>query len=233
MRFTLWVLICFLSLACSTANNNPCAVGSSAPCACSNGSAGAQVCGENGTFGQCSCDDQGGAGVSDSGALGGADTSTGSTPSGGPTFLSFGTNVTSITEPESLTFTAVVSHPQGSDALAGGSLVSPDGAIQYGPFGTGGAQKGAYSVTLSWSAINQAKTIEFAKEDKREFIAQFFDTQGRKATKTVTIRLHCNGAQACHGSCDIDFQNDRHDCGSCGHDCGSLYCFGGRCRSSG
>jgi hypothetical protein len=47
---------------------------------------------------------------------------------------------------ESITFTAVLTDPDGIDDLIGGSLTNADGSIQYGAFVTSG-QEGSYSLT--------------------------------------------------------------------------------------
>ncbi len=231
MRNLLFSFLFALAAACGTTTATPspvnaidCTPGESASCTCRNGTSGAQLCDDDGTYGTCACD---GSTPTDGGKV---TPDGGASAAGGPTFLSFGTNVKSITEGASVTFTTVVSHPQGTDALAGGSLISLDGAIQYGPFSTGGAQKGAYSLTLSWYEISKSKTIEFTKEENRVFVAEFFDAEGRRSTKTVSIKLHCNGEGACSGSC-IDLQNDNENCGKCGRQCADGECGDGKCVS--
>lgn len=126
-----------------------------------------------------------------------------------PIFLNFGTNVTTLTgghddEPgdggESVVFTAVLTDPDGIDDLIGGSLTDVTGAIQYGAFSTSG-QEGAYTITLSWNAINQAKDISFRQMTERTFMAVFFDVAGHRVEKSVAIKLTCGGEYACHGTC--------------------------------
>lgn len=117
-----------------------------------------------------------------------------------PRFLSFGTNVTSLTEDESVIFTAVLTDPDGIDDLIGGSLTSPDGQVQYGAFATSG-QEGSYTITLSWEAMHQAQDITFATGEPRQFRAEFFDVAGHAVTRMVTIGLTCDGQYACGGAC--------------------------------
>lgn len=131
----------------------------------------------------------------------GDDTAPDAAPSAdAPVFLNFGTNVATITQDEAVTFTAVLTDPQGIDDLIGGSLTSEDGAIQYGAFATSG-QEGSYTLNLTWDAIDQAADITFAQSATRTFTATFFDVAGHRVDKTVTITLSCGGFYACHGAC--------------------------------
>ncbi len=148
-------------------------------------------------------------------------TSNGSTTTstdGGPFFLSFSTNVGTITDGESVVFTATVSDPDGLDDIAGGTLFTGDGAFSYGPFVAAG-QEGTYSITVSWDAIDQVEVIEFENGSvERLFRAEFFDMKGGSASQDTTITLSCPGGGACGGAC-IDFQSDAGNCGACGKVC--------------
>jgi len=150
-----------------------------------------------------------------------ATTSTGSTTTssdGAPFFLSFSTNVGTITDGESVVFTATVSDPDGLDDIAGGTLFTGDGAFSYGPFVAAG-QEGTYSITVSWDAIHQVEMIEFEGGSvERGFRAEFFDTKGGSASKDAKITLSCPGGGACAGVCK-DFQVDVENCGACGKAC--------------
>jgi len=137
------------------------------------------------------------------------------TVEGAPVFLSFGTNVTALSEGESVTFSAVLTDPDGIDDLIGGSLI--DGTIQYGSFSTTG-QEGAYSMTLAWSQVDQVRALEFDLEDSRMFEAVFFDVDGHRVSRTVSLRFHCDGDSACDGSC-TDKQSDPNNCGTCRNEC--------------
>jgi len=137
---------------------------------------------------------------------------------GAPFFLSFSTNVGEITDGESVVFTATLSDPDGLDDIAGGTLATADGAFTYGPFVAAG-QEGTYSITVSWSAIDQVETIEFEDGSiERVFRAEFFDSMGKNASKDTSITLSCEGGGACDGACK-DFQSDGGNCGSCGNVC--------------
>ena len=152
---------------------------------------------------------------------GDASTSSGSTTTssdGAPFFLSFSTNVGTITDGESVVFTATVSDPDGLDDIAGGTLLTGDGAFSYGPFVAAG-QEGTYSITVSWDAIDQVNAIEFERVDvERIFRAEFFDSKGKSAFRDTKVTLSCPGGGACDGACK-DFQADAENCGTCGKIC--------------
>lgn len=147
-------------------------------------------------------------------------TETTTSADGAPFFISFSTNVTEISDGESVVFTAIVSDPDGFDDIAGGMLFTEDGGLSYGPFISAG-QEGTYSISVSWIQIDQVETIEFENFDtSRGFRAEFFDKDGHKVAKDAVITLHCEGGGACDGSCR-NFQVDGENCGSCGKVCTS------------
>ena len=228
MRATLlFTFFTGLPLTCaallSACGGGHCTVGASASCACNNGAMGAQVCQVDGTLSACSCGVGGGGG--------GGNNQTGPmdmTAPGGPSFLSFGSNVTTLKQGDAVIFSAVVTHPEGLDHIAGGTLTDASGAITYGAFGSG-TQKGGYQVELSWGAINQSDPINFVGSDQRAFVAQFFDTDGRRSTKSITLTLSCDGKPACDGVC-TDVTGDVKNCGACGSVCPSTQkCNSGVC----
>jgi hypothetical protein len=162
---------------------------------------------------------------------------------GGPEFLSFGTNVTTLTQTtatspdshDSVTFVAVVTHPQGVSDLVGGHLTDATGSIQYGAFIA--SQQGSYSLSLTWDQIYQATQFQFTGKQDMSFVAQFFDAQGRSASNTTKLTLACGGG-AGFGTCDSaceDLQNDATNCGKCGGACstvGSHTCKQGLCSDA-
>lgn len=114
--------------------------------------------------------------------------------------LSLGSNVMSLTMGESARFSALLTHTDGSEKIVGGQISSSDGKIKYGTFINDG-RPGSFSLELSWTAINQAAQASFAMEEQRQFLVEFYDTNGEKLTQTVPLRLHCNGDPACKGQC--------------------------------
>ncbi len=147
---------------------------------------------------------------------------------GGPVFLSFNTNVGKITQGESVTFTALLTDPDGVDDIVGGSLLSENEKIDFGPLIAAG-QPGTYSISLSWAQIHQSDPIFFENaEPPRVFRARFFDQKGHQAVMDAEIVLMCAGGSACGGSC-TDLDLDGMNCGNCGHACASMGCQGGIC----
>lgn len=148
----------------------------------------------------------------------------------GPTFLSFGTNVTSVTEGGSVTFTAVLSDPDGSADLVGGALLDEAGVARYGAFMASGGT-GAYTLTITWAQMHAVASIDFVTEQDRRFLVEFFDIAGNRVTRTVPIRLQCNGrgGSACAGRCtDLTTSSN---CGRCGRACflPTNQCVAGEC----
>jgi hypothetical protein len=179
-----------------------CQPGASIACTCTNGRAGAQICDDSGHLGSCTCSGGtgGNGGVTGSGGGGSGGGGGGTSEPGGPTVVSFTATSAMLTEGQSITFGAIVTDPNGTDALAGGELTTPDGSGTYGPFDAG-AQKGAFSLTRSWAEIGQTLNINFASNETRSFRAVFYDSTGRMATQTLSIELTCGGDPACNGSC--------------------------------
>jgi hypothetical protein len=143
----------------------------------------------------------------------GSGSGSGTMTPGGPEFLSFGTNITTMTD--TVTFVAVLTDPQGLSNLVGGHLTDPTGQIQYGAFIA--TNQGSYSLSLTWTQIYQATNFQFTGQDQVKFVAEFFDVQGRNTTKPSTLTLECKAATwgTCGGTC-YDFQNDTAHCGGCG-----------------
>lgn len=149
---------------------------------------------------------------------------------GGPIIVSFQTNVSQLTEGESVTFTVVLTDPDGVDDIIGGTLSSADGSIGYGPFVVAGPP-GTYSIELSWAEIHQAEPIEFeGTATGRTFRAEFFDQATHETSKDVDLELHCDGLAACDGVC-TDLMSEPQHCGACARVCDGEdpACEGGEC----
>jgi hypothetical protein len=177
------------------------------------------------------------AGTSD--GTGGSDTdettsggTTSGSESGGPVIVDFGSNVKSITEGESVVFTATITDPDGPDDIQGGSLKSADESLTYGAFLDLG--NGTYELTLAWSAIDQAIGIEFIDTQTVDVKAVFFDNGGKKGFATASISLNCGSDYAviaCDGHC-VPADVDEDNCGTCGNVCDDgVKCYGGSCAA--
>lgn len=144
----------------------------------------------------------------------------------GPEFITFNTNVRELSEGETILFTAVVTDPDGIDNLIGGTLMDPVSGGSYGAFATSAAE-GAYELELSWGAMQRVRSIDFLEgEITREYEAEFFDVEGHRASRRISITLHCDGDAACEGVCtDISTVDD---CGGCGIECAD----GGECEDA-
>jgi hypothetical protein len=149
---------------------------------------------------------------------------TGTMEAGGPEIVDLGTNVNTLTEGESIVFTATVIDPDGPDDLQGGSLKSSDDAITYGAFNDNG--NGTFSISLSWAEMHQAEAIAFDGSGLRTFKAVFFDNMGHSASEQTDITLTCEGGCAVDGTCP-DTQNDSNHCGACGNICTVFHDDGG------
>lgn len=144
-----------------------------------------------------------------------------------PRILSFTTNVSAITRGQSVTFSAIVTDPDGLADIVGGTLEGGSGQV-YGTFSASGGA-GAYSMSLSWNDMHLVAPIEFTTEEQRTFMARFYDVAGNQVTQSAQVRLHCNGDAACAGTC-ADLMTDDLHCGTCGHVCEEpVSCYSGSC----
>ncbi|MFO0608589.1 MAG: hypothetical protein U0324_35815 [Polyangiales bacterium] len=217
-----WVFLAS-ALGCSAKSGgglpSSCTPGASVACSCPSGAPGVQACSAAGTLGECACADGGAqdvpAGMDGPPVTDGAG---GDASARGPVFLSFGTNVMALTETDSVTFTAVLTDPDGSGDLVGGALLDESGMARYGAFMASGGT-GAYSLTVTWAQVHAVGRIEFRESESRVFLAEFFDMAGNRSTRTVTLRLHCDGrgGGACNGRCTNLSANP--NCGGCGVVC--------------
>lgn len=162
---------------------------------------------------------------------------------GAPVVMELLSNPGTIAPYDAITFTAIVSDPDGLDTIVAGKLISPDGAAFYGAFASLGG--GTYQLVLAWEMINSGSPINFTGGTQaREFKAEFSDVDGNRASKTITITLDCasflldtnscNGGPCpspavCDGDC-VDLDSFTDHCGKCGNAC-DFECYGGQCDS--
>jgi hypothetical protein len=147
----------------------------------------------------------------------------------GPVFLSFSTSLTTLNKTanggggyaeDNVVFSAVLTDPDGIDDLIGGSLKDPASGNAYGTFATD-AGEGAYSLMLTWDAINTVIPIDGKGGSSRMFRAEFFDQAGHVVTRDVTLMFVCANTSRldlCDGECTTN-ATDVDNCGMCGRSC--------------
>lgn len=143
-----------------------------------------------------------------------------------PTFLSFTADRSEMRTGEEVTFSAIVTDPQGIADLIGGTLQTENGDT-YNSFATSG-DEGAYSVSTAWTDIDRLALVpDFTGSTDLTFQATFYDVAGHSTVAATTISLECPSADApqyCDGAGDgtsicQSLQEDASNCGSCGNDC--------------
>lgn len=149
----------------------------------------------------------------------------------GPNIEAFFSDVTQLEETGVVTFTVMVTDPDGLDTLVGGTLQAPDGAAIYGPLSQ--LSGGTFALQLSWQQMNEKVPIEFESEELRTFRVEISDQDGHKATSEVEVTLVCaDGFSACGGTClGTSLDDDLVNCGECGTICGSA-CVAGKCMDA-
>jgi hypothetical protein len=138
-------------------------------------------------------------------------------PSGGPIIEEFIVDKQNLLYMELLTFTAIVSDPDGLEDIKSGQLTGPTWNAGYF-MNVGGA---TWSLVTTWQAINDA---EGTLNKEIQFEAEFTDQADQVATRTVSVLVCENGFDVCPDGCR-DLTSDE-DCGFCGNECGpSSYCY--------
>ncbi len=150
-----------------------------------------------------------------------------------PRILDFNTNVVRLTEGETVVFTALVTDPDGAEDVIGGNMIDPGTGATYGAFVSTGGSEGAYSLMLTWAAIDTVETLNFGTgEQERRFQANFFDAAGNMVNQLVTLTMYCETALgACgDGTCQ-DLSEDNDNCGDCGNTCSAdAFCADSVCN---
>jgi hypothetical protein len=137
-------------------------------------------------------DDDGGAGGATSGA------GAGSTVPGGPE-VTLMVSPASLTDGETVTFTATVTDPDGFEDIGGGLLKNEDGSLTYAPFVQLSA--GTFAVDLSWNQLHQLDPIAFDSELVKTFRADFTDTTNKVGSGVADLTLTCGGCPTEAGQC--------------------------------
>ena len=150
---------------------------------------------------------------------------------GGPEILELSVSPAQLTEGSTVTFSALLSDPDGLEDISGGQLTDRAGNV-LGLFTGAG---GAYTFTLSWTDVNANDPITFEDGETRVFVAEFVDTTNRRASQPLGVALQCDHGPACVGRCGVEecqgfcpapgqFDNDPRNCGSCGRVCVDQFC---------
>jgi hypothetical protein len=135
---------------------------------------------------------------------------------GGPAIASLTVNRASITEGGAVTFTAIVTDPDGLEDIAGGSLALGSATAPFGAFVQ--QTSGTYTIEVTWSQIAAARPIEFTADETRAFRAEFIDRGARRGWQETTLVLTCDGDAACDSTC-VDLERDASHCGTCDNAC--------------
>lgn len=131
----------------------------------------------------------------------------------------------SLTAGQSVTFTAVVSDPDGD--ISGGVLFDLAANKTYGTFAE--IDDNTYAVTLTWDEINAVDPITFNDDSDRAFRAQFTDETDLTAMMMAFLTLTCNGQASCEGTC-TELGTEDDNCGACPVVCqGDAFCKQGSC----
>ncbi len=123
----------------------------------------------------------------------------------------------SLSEGETIKFTAVVLDADGLEDIAGGLLRTLEGDNVYGAFTQ--VSGGTFEYATSWDELHSAIPIEFTEDTSRTFVAEFTDNGGLKGSATIEVLLTCDGFGACDGVC-TDLSDDPNNCQGCGVSCG-------------
>ena len=143
---------------------------------------------------------------------------------GGPAVTALIANMESLSDGQSVTFTATVSDPDGITDVELGRLEDPSGTVHYGDFASSGGAE--YTASLDWTTIHQKLAIEFDEPIDRTFRAEFTDAAGHVGWRDVSIRLTCGDASACAGRC-TDTRSSAENCGMCNRVCPIVAGIGG------
>lgn len=141
-----------------------------------------------------------------------------------------------MTEGESITVSAVFAAREGASAIAGGALLDETSGATVASFQTAGSS--SLDAAVTWKALHAANAIQIATgaTSKRTLRARFFDGEGRKTERTLSVELTCSSNAACDGKC-VDTSESREHCGVCGRACplnqagyqSRTFCIDGAC----
>jgi hypothetical protein len=134
----------------------------------------------------------------------------------GPRIAELTVDRPSLSEGEVVTFTAVVTDPDGAEDIAGGTLALRQPATNLGAFVL--VSGSTYTASLAWDQLHAAAAIEFTDNDVRAIRVEFVDQAGHEGWQEFPLPLACPARAACAGVC-TDLTSDPDHCGSCDMQC--------------
>ena len=226
-----FVVSALAAAACNLAEEDPSECAGQVGCECVQGQfcevdlvCNAGVCLPDGATGDGGSDPTGGAGDDESGSDDGS-----SSDPNGPQIINLVTSLSTMTEGDVMTITAIVTDPDGIADVIGGNLTDVDGTVTYGAFMTAG-DEGSYHLEISWADIHQVNPIELQGPQTRSFRVTFFDVEAHETYEQLSIELTCGDlVWACDGVC-TDTVSNLHHCGACNKECTSNDCNQGVCE---
>lgn len=120
----------------------------------------------------------------------------------GPKILEVSPTAPSISgERDSVTFTVVVTDPDGASDLLGGLV--RDGITGETIVSMTRTGEGTYTAEVTWEALHAQAPIEFEGSGQRVVLLEFIDAAEHRTRQSVTIALSCPSAsdRACGGRC--------------------------------
>lgn len=122
----------------------------------------------------------------------------------------------SLSQDQSITFDVTASDPDGATTLVGGTLMSGDQTLEFGPLVALTAEQ--YTFTLTWDELHARMPVDFDTEMITTFRVEVADDTGATGFAGVEVVLTCGGMSACDGQC-VDKSTSNDHCGTCGRQC--------------
>jgi hypothetical protein len=150
----------------------------------------------------------------------------------GPMIENFQASVTSITEGDSVTFTATIVDPDGPSDVVSATMTSTDTMAVFGELTSDGDE--VFSLTLSWEDLHAVEPITFYDDVIWSFTLTATDSTDLSNVAMTTLKLTCSVQDACDGVC-VDTLTSNEHCGTCGTTCnvdGGGGCADGTCAAA-
>jgi hypothetical protein len=117
-----------------------------------------------------------------------------------PRFLSTGQDVDRVTPQGSVTFSALVTDPNGIEDIVGGEIRDVQTGRTIASLSTA-ADEGSYQAVLTWTTIRKVwdQNLEPEESASRQFAIEIQDRAGHTASRNVSATLYCNASKPCDG----------------------------------